>query len=226
MDQHIVREFDSELMQLRMAVLALGGLVADQVQAAVVVLTEESTDGLDRVISRRAQVQAAAARIDDEVIGLLARRQPVASDLRTLLALRHVVTDLVRVDHAARKIARLGVEIRQSGCTRLSELAADARRMSTLALAMLREALDALDRGDEAGAERIQARDELLDGEFQQSLSRLVEHEEQGEQHLRSTLQTVFMLKALERVGDHAGSIAGLVPQLARSSASPVSGTP
>lgn len=217
MDSHIVREFDAELMQLRLSVLALGGLVADQVQLAVAVLVEDSGDALMTVTTRKVQVQGQAKRIEEDILGLLARRQPVASDLRTILALGRVVTDLERVDHAARKIARLGADIRRVGCSRLPELAADVGRMSSQALSMLRDALDALDRGDEAAAAGIEARDEILDSEFRRALAGIVAHEETGESHLRFTLQTVFMLKALERVGDHAGSIAGIVPSIVRA---------
>ena len=88
--------------------------------------------------------------------------------------------------------------------------------MSRLALAMLRDALNAFDRVDLDEAAAITERDAELDGEFQLALRELVTYVMEDPRHLRSTIQTVFLMKALERVGDHARNIALNVSRLAR----------
>jgi phosphate transport system protein len=217
---HIVRTFDGEILNLRMRALAMGGLAIDQVQRAVQALTRGSDDDAREVIARGAQVTGYAQGIEDELVGLIARRQPVASDLKAILAIGRVATDLERVGNAARKIARLAIELHHapSGAP-LNQFYSDVRKMSRLALGMLRDALDAFDRVDVATAATLAPRDQELDAEFQLALRELVTYVMEDQRNLQSTIQTVFLIKALERVGDHARNIAAIVPRLARREA-------
>ncbi len=217
MEGHTVRTFDGDILNLRMRVLEMGGLGIDQVQRAVLALVRDDDDGAREVIGRGAQVAAYGQSIEEEIVGLIARRQPVASDLRAILAIGRVATDLERVGNAARKIARLSIELHGSGeRAPLPHLYNDVRKMSRLAVAMLRDALDAFDRVDLAAATAITGRDAELDGEFHLALRELVTYVMEDPRYLQSTVHTVFLLKALERVGDHARSIAATVPKLAR----------
>jgi phosphate transport system protein len=214
---HIVRTFDGDILNLRMQALSMGGLAIDQVQRAVQALTRADDDGARDVVSRNAQVVAYGRAIEEDIVGLIARRQPVASDLRTILAVGRVATDLERIGNAARKIARLALELdRGRDGEPLQRFYNDVRKMSRLALAMLRDALDCFDRIDLEGALRVVHRDAEVDSEFQLALRELVTYVMEDPRHLGSTIQTVFMLKALERVGDHARNIAAIVPRFAR----------
>jgi phosphate transport system protein len=214
---HIVRTFDGDILNLRMRVLEMGGLAIDQVQRAVQALVRDDDEEGRGVIARGAQVTAYAHSIDEEMVGIIARRQPVASDLKAILAVGRVANDLERVGNAARKIARLAIELHGSAETiPLHQLYNDVRKMSRMALAMLRDALNAFDRVDLEGAAAITERDAELDGEFQLALRDLVTYVMEDPRHLRSTIQTVFLMKALERVGDHARNIATNVARLAR----------
>jgi phosphate transport system protein len=214
---HIVRTFDGDILNLRMRVLAMGGLAIDQVQRAVQGLVRDD-DALGReVIARGAQVADYGQSIDEEIIGLIARRQPVASDLKAILAAGRAASDLERVGNAARKIARLAIELHGAVETvALRQLYADVRKMSRLALGMLRDALDAFDRVDLEAAGVVSVRDAELDAEFQLALRELVTYVMEDPRHLRTAIQTVFLIKALERVGDHARNIAANVQRLAR----------
>jgi phosphate transport system protein len=214
---HIVRTFDGDILNLRMRVLAMGGLAIDQVQRAVHGLVRDD-DALGReVIARSAQVVDYSQLIDEEIIGLIARRQPMASDLKAILAAGRAASDLERVGNAARKIARLSIELHGAvETTALKQLYHDVRKMSRLALAMLREALDSFDRVDLEGAGAVTDRDAELDTEFQLALRGLVTYVMEDPRQLRTAIQTVFLLKALERVGDHARNIATNVQRLAR----------
>ena len=217
MEGHIVRTFDGDILNLRMQVLRMGGLAIDQVQRAVQALTRGDQDGARDVIERNTQVVAYARAIEEDIIGLIARRQPVASDLRTVLAVGRVATDLERVGNAARKIAKLGLELdaARDGAP-LQRFYNDVRKMSRLAVAMLRDALDCFDRVDLEGALKVVRRDAEVDSEFQLAMRELVTYVMEDQRHLGSTIQTVFLLKALERVGDHARNIAASVPRFAR----------
>lgn len=217
MEGHIVRTFDGDILNLRMQVLRMGGLAIDQVQRAVQALVRGDDEAARDVVSRNAQVVAYARAIEEDIVGLIARRQPVATDLKTVLTVGRVATDLERVGNAARKIGKLALEL---GAARdgapLQRFYSDVRKMSRLALAMLRDALDCFDRVDLEGAHRVVSRDAEVDSEFQLALRELVTYVMEDQRHLASTIQTVFVLKALERVGDHARNIAASVPRLAR----------
>jgi phosphate transport system protein len=217
MEGHIVRTFDADILNLRMQVLSMGGLAIDQVQRAVQALTRGDQEGARDVIARNSQVVAYARTIEEDIVTLIARRQPVASDLRAVLTVGRVATDLERVGNAARKVAKLGLELAAApDAMPLRRFFNDVRKMSRLAVAMLRDALDCFDRVDLEGALSVVHRDAEVDSEFQLALRELVTYVMEDQRHLASTIQTVFVLKALERVGDHARNIAATVPRFAR----------
>jgi phosphate transport system protein len=221
---HIVRTFDGDIMTLRLRTLELGGLAIDQVQRAVQALLRDDEAAAREVIERTAQLTANARGLDEEIVGLIARRQPVAYDLRVILTIGRVGGDLERAGGAARKIARLALELHEATSALPPRFYHDVRKMSRVALAMLRDALDCFDRVDLDGAEAVQERDRDLDAEFQLALRELVTYVMEDPRCLASTVQTVFVLKALERVGDHARNIAALVQRIAyrEESAAPV----
>ena len=109
MEGHIVRTFDGEILTLRIRALQMGGLALDQVHCAVQALSSNDSPAAADVIARHDQVVVYARAIEDEIVGLIARRQPVASDLTTILSVSRVATDLERVGTAARKIARIAI---------------------------------------------------------------------------------------------------------------------
>ena len=220
MEGHTVRTFDGDILNLRMQVLSMGGLAIDQVQRAVLALTKGDDEAAREVVARNAQVVGYARAIEEDIVGLIARRQPVASDLKAILTVGRVATDLERVGNAARKIAKIGIELdRSQDGAPWQRFYNDVRKMSRLALAMLRDALDCFDRVDLEGALAVVHRDAEVDTEFQLALRELVTYVMEDQRHIGSTIQTVFVLKALERVGDHARNVAAVVPRFARRDA-------
>ena len=214
MEGRIVRTFDGDILTLRLRALELGGLAIDQVQRAVQALLRDDEAAAGEVIERTAQLTASARTLDEEIVGLIARRQPVAYDLRAILTIGRVGGDLERAGGAARKIARRALELHESTNALPPRFYHDVRKMSRLALAMLRDALDCFDRVDLEGAEAVQQRDRDLDAEFQLALRELVTYVMEDPRCLANTVQTIFVIKALERVGDHARNIASLVQRL------------
>jgi phosphate transport system protein len=206
---HIVKGYDVDLVGLRMRLLEMGGLVIDQVQRAVRALTEGDAELARAVLAREQDVNAFELRIDEESIALIARRQPMGSDLRVIMSIARAVTDLERIGDEAKKIARHAVtESIEHQRRPMPPLMRDARQMSRLALAMLRDALDAFDRMDPHMAAEISRRDAELNAEFQAALRHLVTVAMEDARKLQATVSAVFVLKALERIGDHAKSIA------------------
>lgn len=216
MEGHIVRGFDGDILALRLRVLEMGGLAIDQVQRAVQALVGGDDEAARLVVMRAPELDVLSRAIEEDIVGFIARRQPVASDLRTVLTVGKVVNDLARVGNGAHKIARLGMELHASSPDApLAHFYRDVRKMARLALGMLRDALDCFDRVDVDGADAVAKRDDEVDAEFQMALRDLVTYVMEDRRHFGSTIQTVFVIKALERVGDHARSIAASVRRLA-----------
>lgn len=216
MEGHIVRTFDGEILNLRLRALQMGGYALDQVQRAVQALGDNDADVAANVISRHDVIVEYARGIEDETVALIARRQPVASDLTTILGVARVATDLERVGNAARKIARIAIQLRASAEDLPPQrFYHDVRRMARVATGMLREALDCYDRLDVSGATAVIGKDTEIDGEVQLALRELLTFVMEDPRRIGDMIHTVFALKAIERVGDHARNIAGLVARLA-----------
>ena len=206
---HIVRQFDADLAELRLSLLEMGGLVLSQVDKAVDVLVSGDDEAARAVISRDAEVNAYDELITDRSIRVLAQRQPLASDLRAVISIGRAVRDLERIGDEAKKIAAYGVDIRSAGSrTPLGQFYRDARRMAGLVLSLLRDAIRAFDSLDGQIAGRLSARDAEIDAEFRSAMRHLVTLVMEDQRQLRHTINTVFVLKALERIGDHAVNLA------------------
>lgn len=206
---HTLKSYDVDLAGLRMKLLEMGGLALDQVQRAVTALGTGDETTARLVVARESQVNNYDLDIDEECIALIARRQPVGGDLRVIISIVRAVSDLERVGDEAKKIARFVLGEGGPSGRRLSiGVARDARHMARLAVAMLRDSLDALDRMDPAVAVEVVQRDSEVNAEFHAALRRLVTVVMEDPRKVRNAIDAVFILKALERVGDHAKNIA------------------
>ncbi len=212
---HISRSFDGALATLHVHVIEMGGLVLDQVREAADAYTEWKADSAERVIERERAVNAYDASIDAEQFTLIARRQPVAADLRAIIAMSKGVAELERAGDEAKKIAWT---VLRHGGRPGHATARDARHLGKLAVSLLRLSLDSLDRVDPALASEVIARDEELDAEYAAGLRRLLTRAMEDPRHFDVTLEAAFVLKSLERVGDHARNLARHVQSIGRES--------
>lgn len=218
MEGHTVRGFDGDILALRMQVLEMGGLAIDQVSRAVQALVSGDDTDARAVIDRGEQVSGYAAQIEDDIVGLIARRQPVASDLRLIMTIGKVTTDLDRVGNSARKIARLAIRLHShENVAPLKHFYHDVRKMARIATSMLRDALDCLDRVDVERAAQVVRRDDEIDREFQLAMRDLVTYVMEDQRLIATAIDTVFVIKSLERIGDHARNVAAAVPRLVRT---------
>jgi phosphate transport system protein len=212
---HISRAFDGALAALHVRVLEMGGLVHEQVREAARAFTEWSPEAAQCVIERQAKVATYDAGIYQDHITLIARRQPVASDLRAIVAMARIVAELERTDHEAGKIAR--TVLQQSGRPSRNT-SADVRHLAQLATGLLRTALEALDRIEAGLAEQVIAQDEELDAEYAAGLRRLLTRAMEDPRALQPVIESAFVLKSLEHIGDHGRNVAQQVLILATES--------
>lgn len=207
---HIVKRFDAEMTHLQQMVLEMGGLVIDQIHRVLKALDEESPQAAREVIERDRLVNALDVRIDDEVVRLLAKRQPMAGDLRALMAVAKSVTDLERVGDQTRRVALLVERLYGNGPTAPNpKLLEDVHRLAGLAVGLLRRSLEAFDAFDVAKALEVIQDDQRLEGEFQSALRRLTTFVLEDSRTIGHMVEAVLGLRALERIGGHAKNIAG-----------------
>jgi phosphate transport system protein len=209
---HTSRAFDGALAALHVRVIEMGGLVLEQVREAAAAYTEWDSKSAERVVERERTVNAYESRLDAEQLTLIARRQPMAVDLRAIIAMSRAVAELERIGE---KIARaaLGRGNRPGAAT-----TRDARHLGRLAVSLLRLALDALDRIDATLAAEVIARDRDLDTEYAAGLRRLLTRAMEDPRNVDVTLEAAFVLKSLERIGDHARNLARHVQSIGRES--------
>jgi len=206
---HTHRDYDGALSRLRLRVLEMGGLVSDQVTAAVRALLEYDRAAAEQVLLRERQINEYDTEIEAETFRLLARRAPVATDLRTVLAISRAVTDLERAGDESKKIARFALATAERMASDPSvPVHTHLRHMAELASRMMRHAVDALDRADASAAHEVARMDKELDQEFETALRRLMTVAMEHSRVIRATIDTVFALKSLERIGDHAKNVA------------------
>ena len=217
LEEHTVKRFDQELSDLHALVLRMGGLVQDQIGRAMVALRDEDIELARDVIARDHMVNFLEVQADEQAVNLLALRQPMARDLRMIMSLEKTVSDLERIGDEAEHIARMTVQIYGSGGPMPgSKLLRDTHSMSRLAKFMLQDALDSLARLDVEKALKVSKCDVELDSEFQSALRRLATYIMEDSRNVGHTINVTFILKSLERMGDHAKNIAEYVVYLVK----------
>lgn len=206
---HTSRAFDGALSSLHVRVVELGGLVLLQVREAANAYTDWDPRAARSVLAREPGVNAATHAIEAEALGLIARRQPVAGDLRAIVAMTRIVAELERAGDEAKKICLtvLG-DAGRAGERPGPATARDARHLARLAVSLVRRALDALDLLDLAVATEVVERDRELDEEYALGLRRLLTRAMEDSRQFGATLEAAFVLKSLERIGDHARNLA------------------
>jgi phosphate transport system protein len=212
---HTLKAVDQTLAALRLHAVEMGGLVIDQVGSAVKSLLDRDAHLADLVLSREPMVNEYDRRLDEDSLMFIALQQPVANDLRMARAVARIGLELERVGDESKKIARFARSV--GGASPGDPVVAVARylrHMAELSVGMLRNAVRALDESRPDLASEVLARDKELDREYATALRQLMSYVLQDNQFIKPTIDTMFALKGLERVGDHAKNIAEQVLQL------------
>ena len=206
-DKHLSTQFDNELGDVSSRVLEIGGLVEAQLQHAVFALLNHDLAAADAALDGGSRVNAMEIAIDGEISAIIARRQPAARDLRLLIAISKTTANLERVGDESEKIARMVKSIINSGNSQRVP-SAELRVAAELATSLLRKSLDGFARLDTAQAVTIVRDDDLIDMEFNGFVRKLITYMMEDARTISTSLDLLFVAKALERIGDHAKNIA------------------
>ncbi len=208
-DKHLSTQFDTELSGISTRVLEMGGLVESQVAQAVYALTNFSIETASQVLVLEETVNTMEVEIDRDLSSIIARRQPTARDLRLLIAISKTIANLERVGDEAARVARTVQRLINTGVSsRLRLPVADLKFESELAIAQLRKALDAFARLDVDKALEVLKQDDQIDQEFEGLMRKLITFMMEDPRTISSSIDLVFVAKAIERVGDHAKNLA------------------
>ncbi|MET0382232.1 MAG: phosphate signaling complex protein PhoU [Burkholderiaceae bacterium] len=208
-DKHLSTQFDAELSEISNRVLEMGGLVESQVAQAAYALTNFSGETASLVLDREQRVNTMEVEIDRDLSAIIARRQPTARDLRLLIAISKTIGNLERIGDEATRIARTVQRLMNSGVSsRLRLPVADIAFGANLATAQLRKVLDAFARLDVGRALEVLKQDDAIDKEFDGLLRKLITYMMEDPRTISSSIDLVFVAKAIERVGDHAKNLS------------------
>ncbi len=209
-DKHLSSQFDNELNSVSSRLMEMGGLVESQIQQAVYALSLFVENVADVVIENEHKVNTLEVEIDRELSSIIARRQPTANDLRLLMAISKATANLERAGDEAAKIARMVKSMMAHGGFRALP-SSELRLATEMASGLLRKSLDAFARLDTATAVTILKEDDLIDKEFDGFVRKLITYMMEDPRTISSSLDLLFVAKALERIGDHAKNIAELI---------------
>ncbi|MEW6562374.1 MAG: phosphate signaling complex protein PhoU [Pseudomonadota bacterium] len=208
--EHTSKQFDAELEAVRARVLQMGGLVESQIRLALEALANGDIALMHRVIADDHRVNALEVEIDETCSQIIARRQPAAGDLRMVMTVIKTITDLERIGDEAQKIARMAELLSQKerfNLPRYSEI----KHAAELALEMLRKSLDSFARLDLSIAAQVVRQDDQVDEEFRAILRYLITFMMEDPRTISTSLEILFVAKAIERIGDHAKNMAEYV---------------
>ena len=211
---HISQQFNSELEEIRSHVLAMGGLVEQQIRNAVESLVEGDVPLAESVVSRDVEVNKAEVNIDEECTHIIARRQPAATDLRLVIAVIKTITDLERIGDQAERVARMG--------TRLAEVERpknnyhELQNMGEHVARMVHGALDAFARSDVEIAISVSKQDEEVDQEYDGLMRQCLTFMMEDPRKITQMLDIMWAARAIERIGDHAKNICEYVIYLVK----------
>ena len=212
--EHIVKQFDADLEGLRTRVLAMGGLVEQQVIRAMDGLESGDIAVIEQVIATDRMVNRHEVELDEACNHVIAKRQPAAVDLRMIMTVVKTITDLERIGDEAKKMAKMARAI-HGGDIRVVP-SVDLRAPADIAVAMLRKALDAFARLDVTASAEVVRQDREVDAGFKAAMRQLITYMMEDPRTISSSLDLLFVARSIERIGDHAKNISEYVVYLVK----------
>ena len=207
MTEHTFKRFDAELEDIRSRVLAMGGLVEQQITSAMAGLASGDLQALDAVIKNDERVNRHEVELDEACVQVIAKRQPTAIDLRMVMMVIKTITDLERIGDEAKKIAK-GVRRIYEGGHMPSQYGVGIRHLAEAALSMIRQALDAFARLDTELAKSVIRADTDVDTEFKSIIRQLITHMMEDPRTITTSIDIITIARAIERIGDHAKNVS------------------
>ncbi len=202
--RHISAQFNAELESIRSHVLAMGGLVEQQLSDALKALQKQDIGLAAQVIRNDEKVNAMEVSIDEACTRIIAKRQPTASDLRLVIAIIKTITDLERIGDVAENIARVAKE---QFSREYYGLLLSLENLGLQSIKMLHDTLDAFARMDVEAAIRVYQVDDRIDKEYEVIVRQLMTHMMTHPDTIPCVLQVLWSARAIERVGDRCQNI-------------------
>jgi phosphate transport system protein len=205
--KHIVTSFEVDLKKLRDMIAGMGGLVERAVADAATALLEHDPDIASSVVALDPQIDAEEHAVEQFAVRLLALRQPVADDLRQVVAALKVITDLERIGDYAANIAKRSLVINKvASSMALSGLG----QMARLVQQNLKTVIDAVGEADPQKAVSVWRADQMVDDLYNTIFRELITYMMEDARNITACTHLLFIAKNLERIGDHATNIAEL----------------
>jgi phosphate transport system protein len=206
MAEHTVTSFDEDLAQVGDLVRSMGGLAGSMVGAATQALIESDTALAQRVVSDDVLMDARQRELDNRAITLIAKRQPMADDLRAVVGAIRMAGDLERIGDLAKNIAKRVGAVGQSGMPRDLSHSIDA--MAQLVLIQVHGVIEEYGAGDIAALARLRDEDERIDVKYTSVFRELLTYMMEDPRNITACTHLLFCAKNLERIGDHVTNIA------------------
>ena len=214
MNRHISEQYDAELDSARSRLLEMGGLVEQQLQQACQALYSHDMELADKVRAGDAAINQLEVDIDDLCAQIIARRQPAATDLRTLISIMKASTDLERIGDEAERIAKMAKKV--SNLELPADHYGDIREMAGMVHTMLANALDAFARLSAEGAVGVIEADEAVDDAYDNIVKEKGAAMKNDPDSIEQSLTILWVARALERCGDHAKNLCEYIVYLVK----------
>lgn len=206
--QHTVKSFDEQMRRLQNLIARMGGLAEAQLASAIQAVAERDSEMAAATVRGDARIDDLEREVDDLAVQILALRQPVAVDLRTILSALKISAELERIADYAANVAKRAIALNQVAPVQpISAIP----RMGQVVKEMIKDVLDAYVNGDVDKAIRVWNRDEELDEMYSSLFRELLTYMMEDPRNITASTHVLFMAKNIERIGDHATNIAETV---------------
>lgn len=212
--QHISQQFNAELEEVRSKVLAMGGVVEQQLADAMTALVDSDGTLAEQVMKNDYQVNALEVEIDEECTHILARRQPAATDLRLVMAVIKTIADLERIGDEAERVGRMAEHL--AGSDIKGSLLGEIEHLGDMVRRMLHEALDAFARTDVDLALSVLRDDRKVDAKYESITRQVITYMAEDPRMIPMTLNLLWASRSLERIGDRSQNICEYIIYLVR----------
>lgn len=213
-DKHISQQYNSALDDLKKEFLEMGGVVELQIANAVTAITDVDIELAQEVMVTEKDVDTCEMAIDDLCTQIIARRQPTASDLRLVMAISKSTRDLERIGDEANKIAKMAIAI--SDNEELPHGFSELRNLGRNVQEIVNTTLTAFARYDVDLALKVVNKDKAIDREYDTAMRELITYMMEDARNISRSMNVIWALRALERIGDHAGNISEQVIYLVK----------
>ncbi|MEE2023250.1 phosphate signaling complex protein PhoU [Alkalimonas mucilaginosa] len=213
LSRHISSQFNEEIEQIRNHVMAMGGLVEQQLHQALQAIANADSDKAQRVIDNDRQVNDWELKIDHECTRIIAKRQPAASDLRLVMTILKTIADLERIGDETRRIAKVALE---SFNTQQQDLLVNLDNLGRHVWQMLHDVLDAFARMDIEAALSVYKEDKRVDREYEAITRQLMTYMIEDPRSIPKVMNVLWSARSLERIGDRCKNLSEYIIYLVK----------